>query len=80
MVDFMSDAKRKKLCMYMRKGTTCEQVVENNNKFQVTSHRSIPKAKHRQPHPGHTCVTSERLWASGKLLEGVEPTGRNLAE
>ena len=78
MVDFMSDAKRKKLDMYMRKRTACEQVVGNNDKFQVTSHRPIPEANHRQPHPGRTCVTKcntcTQLRASGKSLEGVEPT------
>jgi hypothetical protein len=34
---------KKKLYMYMRKGTAWEQVVGNNDKFQVTSQSPIPK-------------------------------------
>ena len=55
--------------MYMEKGTACEQVVVgNNDKFQVTSHRPIPKANQCQPHPSRTCITKcNTRTASGQV-------------
>jgi len=38
-------AKWKKLYMYTRKGTTCKQVVGNNDKFQSYKPIPLPKDK-----------------------------------
>jgi hypothetical protein len=61
--------KEKLLYIYMRKGTTWEQVVGNNDKLQVTSQCPIPKADRSQPHPSRAYITkcnARKLWASGK--------------
>ena len=55
--------------MYMGKGTAWKQVVGNNDKLQVTSQCSIPKADHSRPHPGRAYITkcnARKLRESGK--------------